>query len=310
MFCFILTLVATLRVLRTHAFPGANYAPLILPSTNGTDWILTNNAAAAATTANETTILPEPAFADSDIAWPESSISPNVSSPSQSTSPSNTSLGAPNISCNGKAYGKNLNIRSCLEALSKMPTGSRPLTFGQRGHGDWEGNLPLRVLSTNGICALEVSHKVGAESDDISPTELKENARVLIDVCVKGTPNIGGVVSNIGKNGNLAVRVMPYRPNVRCGPDGSRPPLLDCRNLVDRMPADGQRQVFGPRDDPDPEITVKLPAGFNTRNRRCQVYVDALLPGDGKDASDWYKLCEYCPRPSIRIDRLSPLDFT
>ena len=290
MLCFLLVLIASLRISRTHVCAAANYAPLVLPSANETGWTLTDNATAAA---NESSILPDSTFADSDIAWPENFISPNVSSPSRPTPSSNTSLGVPDISCNGTTYGKNLNVGSCLQALGKMPTGSRSVVFGQRGRGDWEANLPLRVLSTNGVCAIDVSHRAGAIFDSISPSELKESARILIDVCVRGKLNTGGVLSNIGKHGNLALRVTPYRPKVRCGPEGSSPPPVDCRNLVDRMPADGAKQVFGPKDDPDPEITVQLPKSLTTTVQQCQVVVDTLLPGEGKDATDWYKLCKY-----------------
>lgn len=97
-------------------------------------------------------------------------------------------------------------------------------------------------------------------------------------------------MSNIGVNGGLGVRVMPYKPNVHCDPIGTSPPWNDCRKIIDDMPAEDTKQIFGQQDDPDPTITVQLPAGYNTQLRRCQVYVDTLKPEVRTDTYDWYKL--------------------
>ncbi|KAL6717423.1 hypothetical protein ACLMJK_005338 [Lecanora helva] len=288
---FFCSSVAIYHIPVTFGYPGGNYAPLILPN-NVTNSILATDSAARSI---DSVILPNVGAIDDGIVWPENLPSANVSlSPNVSAS-IKPALGgtSPQFSCNGKAYGKNLDLGSCLEALAKMPASDSAVTFGERNHGDWGANLPLRVLSTNGICALDISHRAGVYMDEIAPSDLKESARVLIDICVKGNPNTGGVVSNIGKNGNLALRVTPYRPNVRCSLDGSAPPPSDCRHLVDLMQVDGKRQIFGPEGDPDPEITITLPQGFYTYKRRCQVFIDTLVPGSGKDACDWYKLCEY-----------------
>ena len=270
---------------------GAGFAPLILPS-NVTDLI---SAMSDANLFEQNTTLPDPALFDNNISWPENAPNApttNLSSSSTAVSlPSSPSM-APNFACNGKAYGKNLNYASCIEAWNKFPTDSEAITFGERGHGSWGANLPFRILSSNGLCAFDISHQKGVIFDTIAPDNLKANARVLLDICVNGNPNVGGVVSKLGQNGNLVLRVTPYRPTVRCAPFREwNPPAQDCRILLDEMPTDGIRRVFGSKDDPDPSITVKLPTGF--RRSRCSVYVDALLPDTGTDTSDWYKMCTY-----------------
>ena len=237
------------------------------------------------------TTFPDSSLFDDDIVWPETVVPSSSNLPSSHALALNTSsVGAPKLSCNGRAYGKNLDLPSCVEAFAKMTFSEIPVLFGERGHGQWEANLPFRILSSNGLCAIDISHRANIWSDKITASELKLNAGILIDVCVKGTPNQGGVISNIGDDGNLAVRVTPYRPTVYCDPPGSNPPWADCRTIIDNMPVDGTKQVFGQKNDSDSEIEVSLPAGYSTGQRRCQVYVDTLETDIKKDTFDWYKL--------------------
>ena len=90
-----------------------------------------------------------------------------------------------------------------------------------------------------------------------------------------------------GKNGNLALRVTPYRPNVVCFAPGSGPPRLTCRVIIDDMPVGGKQQRFGPATDP--EATVVIPWEFTTIARRCGIIIASVVK-DASDTSDWYKL--------------------
>ena len=45
------------------------------------------------------------------------------------------------------AYGCILNYASCQDALTKISRATLPLTFGQRGTGNWDVVLPRRYLS-------------------------------------------------------------------------------------------------------------------------------------------------------------------
>ena len=276
-------------VLTASTYAGADYSSFVLSINVTRSDPMFNETVSF----NQTTVLPDQNFLYDDILWPEDLTSPKSSSLSASpTSSPSPRPGLPRFNCNGKAFGKNLNVASCLDALNRMPSNDEIVIFGERHRGTWGGNLPYRILSIDGLCALDLSHRAGAYFDSITPRELKENARALINICVKGNPNEGGVVSNIGYKGDLAIRVIPYRPSVHCS--SSEPSYdfrSDCRLMIDEMPVDGTRQIFGQRNDPDPEITVKIPFGFTTRRKRCSIYFDTMVPGDGKDAYDWYKFC-------------------
>ena len=117
------------------------------------------------------------------------------------------------------------------------------------------------------------------------PSNLKLNAQALVGICVHGTPNQGGVATNLGENGHLTLRVTPYRPQVRCKAPGSAPPFATCRKILDMMHADGEQRRFGYLSDP--ETQVRLPQRLITPERRCLLTLDTL---SNSDSSDWYKI--------------------
>lgn len=276
--CVILLAVFIPDVLSSRLPLRADYTSLILPA-NGTNPL---------SPSDRNTVLPDPDAGNGDIVWPDTSTSLNDSSSFLNTS--SQPLGSPQYHCNGKAYGKNLNLASCTQALHLMPDTKKPLTFGQRGKGDWDANLPFRILSRNGLCAIDIAHRAGAVSDTITPVALRQNAAALIDLCVGTKPNEGGVVSNLGKHGNLALRVTPYRPRVTCQAQG--PLASDCKAIIDVLPVDGQKQVFGRKGNPDPEITLRIPISYLSWRRECQVYIDTL-PETDIERYDWYKICAW-----------------
>ncbi|KAL8865730.1 MAG: hypothetical protein Q9174_006729, partial [Haloplaca sp. 1 TL-2023] len=191
-----------------------------------------------------------PASTLNNVTWPLEEAFPIVASDSITNSSASAPLAAPQLYCNGKLYGRNLNRTSCLQINSVMSSYELPRTFGERGTGYYEANLPFRYLSRDGLCAIDISHTEGVDSDEVAPAEFKKAAKYIIDVCITGSPNEGGLVTGLGKNGHLSMRVVPYKPTVECGPEGSAPPWMTCRDIVDAMPANNKRQVFGPEQDP------------------------------------------------------------
>ncbi|KAL8998625.1 MAG: hypothetical protein Q9169_002376 [Polycauliona sp. 2 TL-2023] len=190
--------------------------------------------------------------------------------------------------CNGRLYGRNLRLGSCMQLYHAMSSYTTPQTFGERGTGFYSAPLPFRYQSHDGLCAIDLAHTAGVLSDTVAPVDLKVAARLLISVCVGQAPNEGGLITGLGEKKALALRIVPYRPTVTCGPDNSGPPWLSCRDIVDTMPANNKRQIFGAKGVPG--TTVELPWQFTTTRRRCGVYVNGVLPGRTSDTSDWYKI--------------------
>lgn len=50
--------------------------------------------------------------------------------------------------CDGSAYGRDLRLESCQEALVAIPRDTKQILFGRRGRGRWNVNLPHRFLSS------------------------------------------------------------------------------------------------------------------------------------------------------------------
>ncbi|KAL9074997.1 MAG: hypothetical protein Q9161_001928 [Pseudevernia consocians] len=234
-------------------------------------------------TANDTTTLPGSEPADtawypyaSSLSFPTSSITPPP--PSDDTIPSlntSSSLAAAKIVCDGVRYGRNLRIASCLDAYNRMDNSPVPKTYGERnaeapGSTTWDANLPLRILSSDALCALDISHSAASPSDTITPSLLRTHARSLLAVCVQGSPSLGGIASNLGQAGHLALRVTPYRPRVHCFGPGTGPPWETCRDLVDGMPVGGGRTI-DTTSEPDSSDFYKLWAAANAVDTLCVV---------------------------------------
>ena len=217
--------------------------------------------------------------------WPLENPTPILSHDVRSNSSNQSTLSASQISCNGTLYGRNLNYESCMQVYSLMSTTVVPKTYGQRGTGSYDAPLPFRYLSRDGLCVIDLSHSADIYFDTILPVELREAAGALIQICVSGNPNQGGLITGLGVNQGLSMRLARYRPSVTCGPQGSGPPWITCRNLLDNMRADNQRQVFGPRELDN--TTVALPWSGSSSEARCAL---ELGPGDVSDSASWYQV--------------------
>ena len=229
-----------------------------------------------------------PSSNDSSVIWPADSSSPIALSNRNISNLNSIDVSGSLPQCDGRLYGRNLRLNSCLQLWHAMGAYQIPQTFGERGTGQYDAPLPFRYASHDGLCALDLGHASGVLSDSIAPVDLKVAARLLISVCVAQAPSQGGLITGLGQNKALALRLMPYRPTVTCGPDGSGPPWRSCRDIVDNMPANNEKQVFGPREDT--RTTVPLPWRYTTTRQRCGVIVDGDEPGRTTDAGDWYKI--------------------
>lgn len=240
------------------------------------------------TTTSFTNFTVLPPSAASNTYWPLDSPAP-IGDTIHHIAPSNTSsLTAGQVTCNGQLYGRNINLQSCIQLYRTMSSDVRPRTFGERGTGTYDVNLPFRYLSRDGLCAIDVSHQRDLNFDTIAPIDLKEAAGIMIQICVSGKPSIGGVTAGLGVNKGLSMRVVPYRPNVFCGPPDSGPPWITCRRVIDVMPASGKAEIFGPKAWEN--TTVEIPWAQTSVRRRCMVVVDSIHEGVVSDTSDWYKI--------------------
>ncbi|MCJ1452528.1 hypothetical protein MMC28_002871 [Mycoblastus sanguinarius] len=120
--------------------------------------------------------------------------------------------------CDGIHFGYELNRPSCEEALLRLvyPEDDMPTAWGERGPGyPWAQKLPFRLLSSDGLCALELDIDEDEASFDVAKaSEIRSAAMRILNLCVgnpgRGAPNQGGVLAGIGP--------LPFRPgaDVNC----------------------------------------------------------------------------------------------
>lgn len=70
----------------------------------------------------------------------------------------------------------------------------------------------------------------------------------------------------------MAIRIMPYRPNVHCFGQGTGAPWETCRDLIDGMPVGGERRRFVPEGMGEGGVgDVVVPWRRTTGARRCEI---------------------------------------
>ena len=102
--------------------------------------------------------------------------------------------------CEPNYYGPDLDLASCVDALEKMNNSSIVQTYtSRRVILPSEIHLPIRYLSDNGICAIDINIREGFQVQaDITSGEALVNATTaVIRTCV--AKNEGGVASGFSK---------------------------------------------------------------------------------------------------------------
>ena len=127
------------------------------------------------------------------------SVSNNGSSPGSYLKDvllNSTTLHSGEIQCNDQRLGRDLNKRSCWNAWDKMPRSSDQHELHPRLPGGRTGvptlsKLPIRYLSDDGLCAIDVSLSVGSKGDTTTDRAIAGAARSVLFECVE-THGSGG----------------------------------------------------------------------------------------------------------------------
>ncbi|KAL9012869.1 MAG: hypothetical protein Q9173_002396, partial [Seirophora scorigena] len=112
----------------------------------------------------------------------------NEGSLTQDTEASDLAGGQHLVECSGWRYGRQMSQASCLNAWQKMPRSSLARRYGNsRVHGEELVELPLRYLSDDGLCAIDLNEKrnlIGTVPDVTSELILANVAKEVLDQCV------------------------------------------------------------------------------------------------------------------------------
>ena len=120
-----------------------------------------------------------------------------------------TLLAATTPRCIGTRYGYDLKSQSYIDTWRSIPANDQTrFTFGARTMGQFEVQLPYRVLSTDGLCAVDIRERPGAKWDSATWAEISVKAREIVDSCVLlHGQKLGGTIGGVGAKGGLSVTV-------------------------------------------------------------------------------------------------------
>ena len=248
-----------------------------------------------------------------------SSLSPNV----HQFSPNNMTFGlnlpssmqnlsaSPHLNCDGHAYGQDLSLDSCMDALSTIPSDTDTLTFGDRGSGNYNIHLPYRWIScqssttpiyvrsalgiklmasvADGRCIFDIIKSQNTAVGHANIWEFRTAAARLAHLCLGNKNRRGGIATNIGKfalietfsaerktgsEGRLGLIMTSYSPNVNCVNPPAPLSLArhSCGSIISQMPTTLGLTSFIPTGQA--YGGVKVPHIFNSRKSQ---YVRKLL---------------------------------
>lgn len=145
----------------------------------------------------------------SQTSSPSSTVPLSSGSPSRNVwiengnSDLNSTDQLPSPLCQGREYGRNLNVASCLNVLASIPSDNIIRTYGPRTLVTYEVPLPHRWLSDNGLCAIDIDRSKSGFEDRASGADIYNAAKLLVDRCVihrsYTTSAIGGILNQVGR---------------------------------------------------------------------------------------------------------------
>ena len=155
-------------------------------------------------------------------------------------------------------YGRDLRFASCENAWSKIPRDNEVHLYGLRSDiaagAHLDVGLPIRYLSDDGRCAIDIRARDRAESelfngDSAKNIEVSDAARMVLDQCVPKR-GVGGSISGFSER-NLTVLIMTkYEPKAVCDPAPEVIPFVPfCEKVVQTMPTRIRKATFGLSED-------------------------------------------------------------
>lgn len=156
------------------------------------------------------------------------------------------------VLCEKPGFPSGLNLDNCANAWAKVDKSIQPYIYAERPVQQGEIALPIRYLSDDGSCAIDVTFNPNPEEseergDVANGIAISNAARAVILQCV-GRTRSGGQKQDFTPHGRLTVSVTIYRSKVSCwSPRAQRraPPNPNaCQDALQQMPASPNKQLF------------------------------------------------------------------
>ncbi|KAK0511294.1 hypothetical protein JMJ35_005867 [Cladonia borealis] len=192
--------------------------------------------------------------------------------------------GVNDIRCHGTLYGFNPNVDDCMSAINYVQKSWQFVPFAERQPRPRQGviSLPIRLMGDKALCYFQPILQVGATVGTASFNEIRLAANALLSQCAKNQGQ-GGIATGIGGDGNLALILGTYSPNIQCY--GTLHKWPSCREIMTTMDVTSTNVIFGPRLDP--RTQVSLPDTLSSSDNKCFATI-----GGNLDSSTWYRMWE------------------
>ncbi|KAL9068027.1 MAG: hypothetical protein Q9161_006472 [Pseudevernia consocians] len=195
---------------------------------------------------------------------------------------------SPRFICDGTSYGFDPNIADCMTAIQYFLPSREQITYAQRGTPARRGDvfpLPLRVMGDKALCYFQPIISNTAQTGHLSLNEMRDAAVTLLRQC-GAAKSEGGLAINIGGDGNIALVMSVYKPQVLCR--GSFTSDASCRDIIYGMPASSITQVFGPQSDP--AASVNIPHVLDSGDNQCVGQI--FSASRNSDTDSWFSVWE------------------
>lgn len=184
---------------------------------------------------------------------------------------------------------------SCKNALDKIGTSQLPKRYYARRPSlapdiPLMSTVPIRYLSDDGICAIDLRLQGGTTDDISSEMYVTDAAKEVIVACVRGKAE-GGRREVISLNHRMWIQVSAYEPQVDCEPQPVTAPSYDsCAQALQKLPAAFANLKFARGSSSQVSSGCQLPRKWTAppdpSRTTCQVTVDTK-PGTLNKESWW-----------------------
>jgi len=180
--------------------------------------------------------------------------------------------GLPKIGCAG-----------ALLKINAMDKNSR--SWGVRGTGQFDNNLPRRFINPTGECVVDTVLTRGASVAHASMNQIFQGGHAIWKKCVQPA-GLGGAADPIGGDNNLVVLMSKYTSKATCWGFIDNDNITNsCQSILDTMPTDTQTVSFGGRS------RIRLPLFLRSADGRCELQ---LIKLQGHcDKSSWREVWDY-----------------
>ncbi|KAL8922368.1 MAG: hypothetical protein Q9208_005221 [Pyrenodesmia sp. 3 TL-2023] len=97
-------------------------------------------------------------------------------------------------------------------------------------------------------------------------------------------------VNSPGQLKRLSVSVFSYASYTRCAEPGygpQAPPVEACDSIIDQMPADKQKRIFGP---PGTKPDFEVPQAYTDPTGGCEMVIRTVIGKELAEMTSWYEI--------------------